>query len=352
MPPPVDTNLTSVVVNIGLDSIIHFDEVGMNFKAKFVLWTNWKDWRVSFYDLKKGLGMLNTKEMSQIWIPYLMFENGLDDENGLSTEFGQSTVLGVRRDEKHGFLIKDSLDEGRIFVNQSMHYSSWFVRQFSCGLGLHTYPFDRQNCQIKVRIPWAFQDFIELAPGEAYNIGPDYFSQFNIINISMLPFDSKIKIGKSSTGMMFQIELQRDISHHIYMTYIPTLFILIMTLLSLFINEDHFGATTAISMTCMLVLYMLYQSIVASMPITVYMKLLDYWLIFNLVMPFLVFITLVSWELMKDKPNNQVMDLDEDEAWQRKKKYCKLTMQIILPSISAVFVLLYILTVLYVIFKD
>ena len=183
--------------------------------------------------------MLNTKEMSQIWIPYLMFENGLDDENGfLSTEFGQSKVLVVIRDKKIGFQTKDSLDEGRLYVNQSMHYGSWFVRQFSCDFDLHTYPFDSQHCQIKVRTPWAFQDFIELAPGEAYNIGPDYFSQFNIINISMLPFDSKIKIGKSSTGMMFQIELQRDISHHIYMTYVPTLFILIMTLTSLFINEE------------------------------------------------------------------------------------------------------------------
>ena len=167
----------------------------------------------------------------------------------------------------------------------------------------------------------------------------------------MLPFNSVVKVGESTSGMMFQIELQRDISHQIYMTYVPTLFILIMTLTLLFITEEHFGATTAVSMTCMLVLYTLYQSIAANMPITVYMKLLDYWLIFNLVMPFLVFLTLVSWELMRDKPN-QVMNLDEDESWQRKKKYCKLTMQIILPSISAVFVLFYILAVLYVIFKD
>ena len=352
LPPPVQTNLTPVRVNINLDSILQIDEVGMNFKAKFLFWNEWLDWRISSYDLNEWINILNEKEISQIWIPYLMFENGLDDENGLSTEFGQSKYVAVVRNKTNEFELMDSLDERRLYVNQRLLYSAWFIRHFSCDFELHNYPFDRQNCQIKLRVPWPIQDYIRLIPGEAENLGPDSFSQFNIINISMLPFDSKIQVGKSSVGMMFQFQLQRDITHHIYMTYIPTLFILIMTLTSLFIDEEHFGATTAVSMTCMLVLYMLYQSIVASMPITVYMKLLDYWLIFNLVMPFLVFMTLVSWELMKDRPNNQVMDLHENGAWQGKKKYCKLTMQIILPGISALFVLSYTINVIYVVFKD
>ena len=351
LPPPVYTNLTAISVNIHLDSILEIDEVGMTFKAKFLLWNEWIDWRISCYDLNEWLNILTKKEMSQIWVPYLMFENGLDDENGLNTENGQSKNAAVLRNTTGGYKLMDSLDERRLYENQVLLYSAWFIRQFNCDFNLHNYPFDRQNCQIKLRVPWPMQNSIRLIPGSSKNIGPDYFSHFNIINISMLRFDSKVQVGKSSVGMMFQFQLQRDISHQIYMTYVPTLFILIMTLTLLFITEEHFGATTAVSMTCMLVLYTLYQSIAANMPITVYMKLLDYWLIFNLVMPFLVFLTLVSWELMRDKPN-QVMNLDENESWQRKKKYCKLTMQIILPTISAAFVLFYILAVLYVIFKD
>ena len=354
LPPPVHTNLTAVSVNIALRSIIQIDEIGMTFNAKFILWNEWQDWRVDSYDLNEDSNLLNEKEMSQIWIPNLLFENGLDDENGLSTQFGQSKTLIIfpDPDQTNEFQLMDSLDEGRLFVNPHMLYSAIFIRQFNCELDLLTYPFDRQVCQIKVSPPWALQDFIELTPGEAVNEAPFSFSQFNVINFSMLPFEAKVNVGMSNTGIMFQFHLDRDITHHIYMTYIPTLFILIMTLTSLFINEDHFQATTAVSMTCMLVLYMLYQSIVASMPITVYMKLLDYWLIFNLVMPFLVFMTLVSWELMKDRPNNQVMDLHENGAWQGKKKYCKLTMQIILPGISALFVLSYTINVIYVVFKD
>ena len=352
LPPPVRAGLTNISVNIALDSILDINEVKMNFKAKFMLWYHWFDWRIRFHDLKEGVNSLTEKETSQIWVPYLMFENGLDRYDGLSTDSGQSKTLVIIRERNNDYGTMDSLDEGRVYENQRLTYSSWFIRQFSCEFNLKHYPFDWQNCEIRISSPWVLQELVRLTPGESSNLGPDHFSQFNITNISMLLFKAKIDVGESNIGVMFQFQLQRDISHHIYMTYIPTLFILIMTLSSLFINEEHFQATTAVSMTCMLVLYMLYQSIVASMPITVYMKLLDYWLIFNLVMPFLVFITLVSWEIMKDKPTNQVMDIQENENWQRKKKYCKLTMQIILPSISGIFVLSYIIYVTSIIFQD
>ena len=339
-----------------LDTVLQIDEVGMTFKAKFLLALRWRDWRVTFRDLK-WINPLNDKEKSQIWIPYLVFENGQNEENGFSTRSGTSKNLFAMRDNLDAFQVMDSLDEGRLYYNQSLWYSAWFIKQFSCEFDLHHYPFDIQKCQIKLRVPKTLQISINLIPLGARMLGPNHISQFTISNISMKPFIPRVKLHSTknhsaSAGIMLQFHIHRDITHHIYMTYIPTLFILIMSLFSLFIGEEHFGATTAVSMTCMLVLYTLYQGIVANMPVTVYMKLLDIWLIFNLAIPFFVFVTLVSWELMKGKPTNQVMLMDylhESEDLQQKKSYCKLTMQIILPGISAVFVLAYISFVIYVI---
>ena len=341
------------------DTVLQIDEVGMTFKAKFSLWLVWRDWRVMFRDLK-FINTLNEKEKSQIWIPSLIFENGQDGENGFSTKSGQSERLIVFRDNLEAFQVMNSLDEGRLYRDQSLVYSSWFTKQFSCDFDLHHYPFDIQKCQIKLRVPRSMQRSINLIPGASSMVGPDHFSQFSISNVSMITFIPRVKIYSTinrsshnvSAGAMLQFHIHRDITHHIYMTYIPTLFILIMSLFSLFIGEEHFGATTAVSMTCMLVLYTLYQGIVANMPVTTYMKLLDIWLIFNLAIPFFVFVTLVSWELLKGKPINQVMDYLPSEGWQRKKRYCKLAMQIILPGISALFVLTYFIVVVYVIFQQ
>ena len=99
----------------------------------------------------------------------------------------------------------------------------------------------------------------------------------------------------------------------------------------------------------MLVLYTLYQSIDKAMPVTTYMKLLDYWLIFNLAMPFITFMTIVSWEYMR-QDEDQVMDFIEYKAFTKKskmKRRCKLALQIVLPLISFLFLVGYIIVVLF-----
>ena len=59
-------------------------------------------------------------------------------------------------------------------------------------------------------------------------------------------------------------------------------------------------------------MYTLFQSIAANMPTTAYLKLLDYYLIFAMIMPFAVFSILITWELMdeydyKRKLQNRIM---------------------------------------------
>merc|ERR1711963_670219 len=120
-------------------------------------------------------------------------------------------------------------------------------------------------------------------------------SQFELKNVSLVE-------GEERQELVCHFTMKRNVAiYHIYSTFLPTFFILIMSLITLFINEDHFEATIMVSLTCMLVLYTLLQSIMNGMPITKYMNLMTIWLAFNLAMPFLVFITIVSWELMKNK---------------------------------------------------
>ena len=47
-----------------------------------------------------------------------------------------------------------------------------------------------------------------------------------------------------------------------------------MSLMSLFVKENHFEATIMVSLTCMLVLYTLFQSIMAGMPVTQYINMI------------------------------------------------------------------------------
>ena len=84
-------------------------------------------------------------------------------------------------------------------------------------------------------------------------------------------------------------------------------------------------------------MYTLFQSIAANMPTTAYLKLLDYFLIFAMIMPFVVFCILTTWELMDEfdkkkslKPATQEELTDEND----KKK--KLSLSHLIPLLAIV----------------
>ena len=112
-----------------------------------------------------------------------------------------------------------------------------------------------------------------------------------------------------------------------------------MSLITLFINEKHFDSTIMVSLTCMLVLYTLHQSIMAQMPATAYLKFMDYWLIFCLTIPFIVFLILVLWNLMNELNEDNVQTLEKFESFNRRKQQCKKTIQVGLSMISAICIL-------------
>jgi hypothetical protein len=75
--------------------------------------------------------------------------------------------------------------------------------------------------------------------------------------------------------------------------------LLIIAEITLYIDESHFDTTIMVSLTSMLVMYTLYQSISGSLPQTAYLKMIDVWLLFGLLMPFVVFLFEVIWKLMQ-----------------------------------------------------
>ena len=325
LPPLTSTGLE---IKIGMDLIyIHqIDELNMKFNSKLKLTMKWKDWRVKYNDLKKK-NILSYEERQQIWVPTLIFDNS-EDSNSLNTNSGQNQELSVKKLGNGTPFGTSSLHEGEWYEGKEngIIYKALFIKQFSCDFDLRNYPFDEQACHIKLIVPSIHRDNIKLINGSLGYGSRNTYSQFVLANqdIELLSTDN-------GSSIECRFKLKRDTFYHVYMTYIPTLFILIMALTSLFVDERHFGSIIMVSMTCMLVLYTLYQSIMANMPITTYMKLLDYWLVFNLGMPFVVFMSLVTWELLND----------DTRSSRRFKKRCKPMMQLILPTISAIFLSLY-----------
>ena len=150
------------------------------------------------------------------------------------------------------------------------------------------------------------KDSIYISPNRVEYLGSNKLIQFEVTNVEM--------IQGAPNYIYVEITLRRMISYHVVSTFGPTLTLLMIAEVTLFISETHFEATIMLAITSMLVMYTLYQSASSSLPKTAYVKMIDTWLIFGLVVPFIIFLILTLIEMLNDDDDDEEqIDKKEDE---------------------------------------
>ena len=107
----------------------------------------------------------------------------------------------------------------------------------------------------------------------------------------------------NETQIMVIIKLKRIFTYHITNTFMPTSTLLIIAQATLHFDESKTELAVGLLLTVLLVMYTLYQSITGSLLQTAYLKMIDYWLLFCLSMPFISFMIEVYWMLHRAKWN-------------------------------------------------
>ena len=83
------------------------------------------------------------------------------------------------------------------------------------------------------------------------------------------------------------IKLKRKVVTELVTTYLPTILLLLITFTTTLFDKDLFGDVIAVNLTIMLVMTTIFTSKIEELPPTSDMKMIDFWLIFCLVVPFL-----------------------------------------------------------------
>ena len=175
---------------------------------------------------------------------------------------------------------------------------------------------------------------MDIFPNETGIIGNSKLEQFWITDVELMSVGNNSEIN-------CKIHLKRIPWFHITTTYMPIICVIAIVLSILFIDQSHFEATIMVALTAMLVMHTLFQSISASMPSTAYLKFLDYWLIFGLIMPFLVLITLVIWELNTDKYPSRITPVMYPYGRLEKPSAPMKCCKIFLPLLTIAFIISY-----------
>ena len=114
------------------------------------------------------------------------------------------------------------------------------------------------------------------------------------------------------------MNLKRKVVTELMTTYLPTVLLLLITLVTIFFDKDLFGDVIAVNLTIMLVMTTIFTSKIEELPPTSDMKFIDIWLIFCLVVPFLevilrTAIECVSCSCQICEPKEAIKAKDEKE---------------------------------------
>ena len=305
----------------------------MSFTCRVIVILSWKDVRLSYNNLFDGYTTLDKQEVEQIWKPSLTLENSLELASITKNE---DFLIQILKQNEGTLKSENALYETISYDGKTNHIilTAKFENDFGCSYQLHDYPFDSQVCTIDVSSPSNIVNDVILVPGTI---------KYSGLSKTLPQFTFKIgpiTANRNGTFLQGTILLKRIPFYHILCTYLPTVCILLMAVITLYIDESHFDATIMVALTAMLVLYTLFQSISSNMPPTAYLKFLDVWLIFCLIMPFLIFVIEVSWELFKEIGKNDVKQMFPESK--TKKDKCKITFQVGIPVLCGLFTIVYI----------
>ena len=335
IPPFKHGSTVKIDVSIFLLSVYKV-ELPTTFGVKIKLVLYWHDYRLTFTNLQRYGNIIEMEDRERMWTPPLRFSN---TQRGILMNDEEARMSIVRQGEYTLSTIKE-VHEARMFKGEEnlVRYSREYKMEFECNYNLAFYPFDSQTCSINVDIPDFFNAYMDIIPKKTENLGTSKLDQFFIRKVELVSLNNQ-------TEVKCMIHLKRIPWYHLTTTYLPTLCIVTIVLVTIFIDQSHFEVTIMVALTAMLVMYTLFQSISGSMPSTAYLKLLDYWLFFCLVLPFVVFIILVYWEFMLQREMSKVKPAMEpyDESTVP-LNWCKW----FLPLFTLTFVFVYFIVVLVV----
>lgn len=178
------------------------------------------------------------------------------------------------------------------------------------------------------------ENYLNLTYGVIKHTGKEFLVQFHVLRI--------MNDYQFADNLTVSIVLQRVFFYHLAATYLPTSCLLLIAEITLFIDESHFDTTIMVALTSMLVMYTLYQSLTGSLPQTSYMKMIDIWLLFGLLLPFVVFLVEVVWELIKDrKIKNHGRERRSNNILSFSKLRLKHFAQISIPFVTFLFITIY-----------
>ena len=154
-------------------------EVSQYIKLKFRLSLNWKDARVSFYNIKadEALNSLTLEEQLSLWTPSIVYWN---TEQQLKTINDKNSFGSIRRDAKGSIIDRTVNEDIEVYKGEENEIilSRVYSIKFYCNYQMAWYPFDIQTCTMKMVFDGVLDNYADLLAGALMFSGEKELTQY------------------------------------------------------------------------------------------------------------------------------------------------------------------------------
>ncbi|KAI2796054.1 Glycine receptor subunit alpha-3 [Blomia tropicalis] len=228
---------TKVELNMFVRNIVDVNEIAMQYKSQITFRQKWNDPRLRFNS--EALKYVTLTDPERIWIPDTFFPNEI------SGNF-------------HQMLKPNSML--RIYQNGDILYSLRVTMVFSCPMDMTRYPHDSQECTIRMAsygytsqsiiYEWKSVNPVQITPNLNLPNG------FRLTHHSTEECTSKTNTGTYSC-LQVKMHFKRDCTRFVIGIYLPTIFLIIVSWLSFWIDHQRTSSKMVRTSLLMIVIFMM-----------------------------------------------------------------------------------------------
>ena len=283
-------------------TIQDIQEVAQFLKLKFKISLQWNDARITFYNIKpdEKMNSLSLEEQLFIWTPTIVFWN---TEKQLRTVNDKTTFASVRRDgagSPIGKEVNEDIEEYAGSVNPITIHRVYSI-EFFCEYDMRWYPFDQQTCYIQMVLDGVLDSYAELIVGEVLFTGQKELTQYYV---KMFAMNKRNTMGK--VGIVVSVTFGRRLLGTFLTIFFPTILLHLIGHITNFFKPFFFEAVITVNLTSMLVLTTMFINVSNNLPKTSYIKMVDIWLLFNLILPCLLVFIHTYMDYLREEEEREI----------------------------------------------
>lgn len=272
-PPHYDSigEKTDIYCDMFVTSFDAVNEADMDFTISLLLHLEWTDARLEalvLRDIDFDYVELDSKTVGNLWTPDVFFPN--------EKQASFHEIMSPNRMFK-------------VSKNSTLSYTTRLTLKLSCVMMLHSYPFDKQRCNVliesfgydarKILLHWSEKNTpIELKITS--------LPQFQVHKWGYSKHFTAHRIRGNFSTLSAEFVFKRNIGYYVVQMYIPTLLIVTLSWVSFWLNVNSVPGRVTLGVLSVLTISTQSSSVNAALPRVSYTKAIDIWMATCLVFVF------------------------------------------------------------------